>query len=165
MKFLAMVFACCSSCVLAQGPVLPPVINDAVDRRTAAQIDAQAAELTKVAEKSPDGTGGVTLERYPGHSTMLTVRMKSGGAEIHKNLNDFFIVISGEATVLTGGTIPDAKEGANGEIRGSRLVGGVEHMIRKGDILHISPGIPHMTTVKPGTTFVYYVIKVEEPKS
>ncbi|ADV82499.1 cupin domain-containing protein [Terriglobus saanensis] len=150
---------------LAAQTALPPVTNDTVDRRTSAEIEKQAAELLKIAKEKPDGMGGVTLERYPGHLTMLTVRTKSGGGEMHKHFNDFFIVISGEANVLTGGTIPDAKEGANGEVRGSSVVGGVDHLIRKGDVLHISPGINHQTTVKPGTVFTYYVIKVEEPKS
>jgi hypothetical protein len=150
---------------LAAQAALPPVTNDTVDRRTSAEIEKQAAELLKVAQTKPDGMGGATLERYPGHLTMLTVRTKSGGAEMHKHFNDIFIVVSGEANVLTGGTIADAKETANGEVRGTSVVGGTDNIIRKGDVLHISPGINHQTTVKPGTVFTYYVIKVEEPKS
>lgn len=133
-----------------------------VDVRTQAAIDAQAKTLLADARKSPSGMAGVTLEKYPGHLTMLTVRMKSGGAEVHAAFDDFFIVEDGEATVLIGGTLVDPKEASPGEMRGSGLTGATPHVIRKGDVMHISPGVPHQTTVAPGNTFTYYVIKVAE---
>ena len=63
------------------------------------------------------------LERYPGLLTLLTVRTKSGGAEMHANWNDVFVVLDGEATEMTGGTMVDRKEQADGETRGTRLEG------------------------------------------
>ena len=93
---------------------------------------------------------------------MLTVRLKSGGAEQHDHANDFFFVLSGEATEVIGGTIADSKTSAPGELRGSRVVGGTEHVMRSGDIVHISPGTPHQTLVAPGATFTYFVIKVQQ---
>ncbi len=140
-----------------------PGVDNPVDVRTDAQIKEQAKTLLAEARKSPAGSATVTLEKYPGHLTMLTVRTKPGGAEVHAAFNDFFIVEDGEATVLTGGTVVDAKETAPGETRGSRVEGGTPHLIKKGDVMHISPTVPHQTVVAPGKTFTYYVIKVAAP--
>jgi quercetin dioxygenase-like cupin family protein len=57
----------------------------------------------------------------------------------------------------------DPKETTPGEIRGTRVDGGESHLLRKGDTFHVAANTPHQTILAPGATFVYYVIKVEEP--
>jgi mannose-6-phosphate isomerase-like protein (cupin superfamily) len=136
-----------------------------IDRRSDAAIEAQAKTLMTQALASPSGSASVTLETYPGHITMLTVRTKSGGAEMHRDMNDMFVVLDGEAAETTGGTIVGAKETTPGETRGTRVDGGTETPMRKGDVIHISPNTPHQTILAPGKTFTYYVIKVAVPKS
>ena len=136
----------------------------AIDRRSAEQISTQAASMLAETQKGSTGITSVTLEKYPGHLTMLTVRTKSGGAEMHAGWNDMFVVLDGEATEVTGGTIVDAKESSPGETRGTRVEGGTSTPMRKGDVIHISPNTPHQTVLAPGKTFTYYVIKVEAPK-
>lgn len=130
------------------------------DEMTSAEITAKAAELLKIAQAG--GNGSVTLKKYGDHITMLTVRTKSGGAEQHNAWNDIFVVVDGEATEMIGGTIVDSKESSPGELRGTRVEGGVPHVMRKGDVVHISPGTPHQTMLAPGKTFTYYVIKVKQ---
>lgn len=137
----------------------------ASDVRTSQQIRKQAADLLMEARSKPDGSAGVTLEKYPNHYTMLTVRVKSGGVEMHKTAADFFIVEEGEATIRTGGTIVDPKESKAGEVRGTRLDGAQERVVHPGDVVHIAAGVPHQTVVAPGKTFTYYVIKVIQPEA
>ena len=149
--------------IAAQGEVLGPV--KPIDRRSAAAIAAQAKTLLVEAQASPSGSASVTLEKYPGHLTMLTVRTKSGGAEMHRDWNDIFVVVDGEANEVTGGTIVGAKETTPGETRGTMVQGGTPTVMQKGDVIHISPNTPHQTVLAPGKTFTYYVIKVEAPKS
>jgi mannose-6-phosphate isomerase-like protein (cupin superfamily) len=132
------------------------------DEMTDAQITARAAELLKQAQASPSGSASITLETYPRHFTMLTVRTKSGGAEQHDQFADIFVVLDGEATEIIGGTIPNSTSAKPGELRGSHVEGGVEHPMHKGDIVHIAPGVPHQTMLAPGKTFTYYVVKVEQ---
>lgn len=134
----------------------------AYDQMTAAEVKTEAAALLTKAQASPSGMATETLKKYPGHFTMLTVRLKSGGAEQHDRASDIFVVISGEATELVGGTIADRTSSAPGEVRGSHVAGGTEHVMRQGDIVHIAPGTPHQTLVAPGQTFIYYVIKVQQ---
>ncbi len=103
----------------------------AIERRSAEQIAAQARSMLADAGKSASGISSVTLEKYPGHFTMLTVRTRSGGAEMHAVWNDIFVVLDGEATEVTGGTIVDPKESSPGETRGARVEGGTPTPMRK----------------------------------
>ena len=139
-------------------------VANPIDRRTAAQLAEQSKTLLEQARRDPQGIASVTLERYPGMMTMLTVRTKSGGAEMHAAWNDVFVVLDGEASEVTGGTIVDRKEQAGGETRGSRVEGGSPTLMRKGDVIHVSPNVPHQTVLEPGKTFAYYVIKIAVPK-
>ena len=113
--------------------------------------------------KQGSGSAGITLARYDGHYTMLTARTASGGAELHHNWSDFLIVVDGEGTEMTGGTIVDRKDGANGETRGKTLEGATPHVLHKGDVIHIPAGTPHQAIEAPGQSITIYVIKVEEP--
>jgi mannose-6-phosphate isomerase-like protein (cupin superfamily) len=135
-----------------------------IDRDSEAAIAARVKTLQAEAEKSPTGLATVTLKKYPGHYTMLTVRTKSGGAEMHADANDFFFILDGEATEVVGGTIVDPKEVSPGETRGTKVEGGASTMMRKGDVIHIDPNIPHQTILAPGSTLIYYVIKVAATK-
>jgi len=136
----------------------------AMDDRTAAALSAQAKTMLEEAKKTESGNVAVTLEKYPAHFTMLSVRVKSGGAEVHADYNDIFIALDGEATVITGGTVVDPKEVSPGETRGTKVEGGMPTVMHKGDVMHISPGVPHQTMVAAGKTFSYYVVKIAAPK-
>ena len=148
----------------AQTPsAMPQVSTAAVDSLTADEIGAKEKILLSQAIAAPGGTAGMTLAKYSGHFTMLTVRVKSGGAELHKKNNDIFVAVDGEATVITGGTLVDPQNSSADEIVGTRLEGGIAHVMHKGDIIHIPVNTPHQTVVAPGKTFTYYVVKVVEP--
>lgn len=146
--------------VLGQTLAPPPEPGGEV-LNTAALI-TQGKTLVEKARAS-SGSSGVTLAEYKGHKTMLTARVKSGGAELHSRFADFLIVLDGEGTELTGGTMVDRKEGADGEVRGTRLEGATAHVLHKGDIVHIPAGVPHQAIEAPGESIIVYVIKVEEP--
>jgi mannose-6-phosphate isomerase-like protein (cupin superfamily) len=135
-----------------------------VNLLTPTDVATRGAEQLAKARASAGGSSGVTLAKYPGHYTMISARVKSGGAEVHANYSDFLIVVDGEGTELTGGTVVDAKQGENGETRGSRLEGATAQALHKGDILHITAGTPHQAIEGPGQTITIFVIKVEKPE-
>jgi len=161
MRLLLLLF---TSLQIAAGAQTPPVPPSQFDQHTAREIAKQGSEVLAAARKSASGSSGVKLEAYPGHFTMLTARVKSGGAELHKHFNDILIVVDGEATEVVGGTLTEPQEVSPGEFHGSGIVGGERHVMRKGDIIHISADTPHQTLLSPGATFTYYVIKIEAPK-
>jgi mannose-6-phosphate isomerase-like protein (cupin superfamily) len=123
---------------------------------------AQQGKALLEQAKAGNGSASITLANYNGHYTMLSARTQSGGGELHKHFADFLIVIDGEGTELTGGTMIDGKEGPNGEVRGTRLEGATPHVLHKGDFIHIPAGTPHQAIEAPGQTITMYVIKVEE---
>jgi mannose-6-phosphate isomerase-like protein (cupin superfamily) len=143
---------------------VPEKAGSGIDRRSEESIAAQAKSMLADARTSSGGIASVTLEKYPGHYTMLTVRTKSGGAEMHAEWSDIFFILDGEATEITGGTIVNPTQSASGETRGARVEGGTSTPMRRGDVIHISPNTPHQIILTPGKTFSYYVIKVAAPK-
>jgi quercetin dioxygenase-like cupin family protein len=114
------------------------------------------------AKASANGSVTIPVETYPGHYITISARTKSGGGEFHTHYNDIFIVLDGEGTELTGGTIPGVKFDAAEEGRGPAVVGGTPHKLAKGDILHISAGTPHQAIIEPGKYLLMMVIKVHQ---
>src|ERR1700721_1775412 len=112
-----------------------------VDHLTQSQIIEKAQELNAKAQ-GPEGAASSKLNEYPNSFTMIALRRKNGGAEIHENYADFFFVVQGSAKLLTGGTVPDGKSVSLGEIRGKSVVKGVETTLNKGEIAHILARVP-----------------------
>jgi mannose-6-phosphate isomerase-like protein (cupin superfamily) len=123
-------------------------------------IAAQISALVPAAKTS--GSSGATLGDYKSHSIKLSVRTASGGAEVHAHFDDVFFVTQGGATLITGGTVVNAKTGDDGETKGSSIQGGKSQTIVKGDIVHIPAGTPHQLLLAPGDVFGAIVIKVRE---
>ena len=95
------------------------------------------------------------------HKFEILRRDGSGAGELHQNWTDVFIVQGGEATILYGGSIEEAKDTGNGEIRGPRHVGGKSQKVSTGDVLVMPPGIAHQTIVEPGKLFFVLIVKVQ----
>lgn len=95
------------------------------------------------------------------HKFEILRRDGSGAGELHQNWTDVFVVQAGEATILYGGSIEDARDTGNGEIRGPRHVGGKSQKVTAGDVLVMPPGIPHQTIVEPGKLFFVLIVKVQ----
>ncbi len=129
---------------------------------SAAKLRQMAQKLEQQATSDRAGIAAETLEKYPGHFTMLTVRTSSGGAEMHARDADIFFIVDGDAGLTTGGTVVDAKTTAPGEIRGTKVEGGVTQQLGKGDVVHISPNTPHQMTIAKGHSVTYFVVKVHE---
>ena len=100
------------------------------------------------------------LERYGNHYTMLAFRTGTGSSELHEHEADIFVVESGDAVLVSGGTIVNPRTEKPGEIRGSAIEGGERHPLRMGDIVHIAAGTPHQLLIENGKPFSYFVVKV-----
>jgi mannose-6-phosphate isomerase-like protein (cupin superfamily) len=132
-----------------------------VDHLTQSQLIEKAQELNAKAQ-GPEGAASTKLSEYPNSFTMIALRGKNGGAEIHENYADFFFVVRGSAKLLTGGTVQDGKSLTHGEIRGKSVLNGIETPLNQGDIVHIPATVPHQLLLPQGGTFLYFVIKVKE---
>jgi mannose-6-phosphate isomerase-like protein (cupin superfamily) len=132
-----------------------------VDHLTQSQLIDKAQELTTMAQ-GPEGAASSKLNEYPNHFTMIALRSKNGGAEIHERFADFFFVVRGSAKLLTGGAVQEGKTVNPGEIRGKSVLNGLETTLNPGDIVHIPATVPHQLLLPEGGTFLYFVIKVKE---
>jgi mannose-6-phosphate isomerase-like protein (cupin superfamily) len=102
-----------------------------------------------------------SLANYGNHSLMAIYREGSGEAEVHETQADFFIVQSGQAVLVVGGTVVGGRTTGPGEIRGASISGGEKKDLAPGDIVHIPPKIPHQVLLGEGQRFTYLVVKVD----
>lgn len=103
---------------------------------------------------------GESLANAGNHTFSISHREGPGIAELHQNVADVFVVISGEATLVVGGTIPGSKPSAPNEVRGPKIEGGESHKLAVGDIVTIPAGSPHQLLLDAGKQFTYFVVKV-----
>ena len=94
---------------------------------------------------------------------MLAQRRTAGEVEVHEKTNHVFIIVEGEATFVTGGTLVGARETAPGQTRAASVQGGVVHHLTKGDVITIPAKTPHWfkEVPTPTKTIAYYAINTE----
>ena len=119
------------------------------DKKLALKIDAQKI-------------GSAPLANYGNHNLMVIHREGSGQAEYHEKQADLFIVQSGQATLVVGGTVVDPKTTEPDEIRGPSIKDGVSKNLGPGDVVHIAAKTPHQLMLEPGKQITYAVMKVTE---
>lgn len=83
-------------------------------------------------------------------------------AELHETESDLMVIVTGNAELIVGGTMPGAKTTAAGEVRAPSIEGGVRQKLSPGDIVHIPPKTPHQMLLDPGAQITYFVLKVKE---
>jgi glc operon protein GlcG len=113
-------------------------------------IDAQ-----RVTAAFAKGQPLLETARYKVHASR---RVEPGQAEIHTLDTDVIYVVDGSATLVTGGKAVDAKEIAPNELRGTKIEGGEEHQIGKGEVIIIPNGVPHQFSAITGELH-YFVCK------
>jgi mannose-6-phosphate isomerase-like protein (cupin superfamily) len=129
---------------------------------SAARLKQMAQKLEQQESFRSTGSAFETLDTYPGSYTMLSVRNKTGGSELHEHYADIFFVVDGEATLTTGGRMVEPKTTEPGEVRGSAISGGAQQKLGKGGVVHIPANTPHQLSIPKGQTFTYFVVKVKE---
>jgi mannose-6-phosphate isomerase-like protein (cupin superfamily) len=80
-------------------------------------------------------------------------------AEIHDASDDVYYVLEGTATLTLGGKLEAPKEVEPGEWRGPRIEGGQNFDVKKGDLIVVPRGTPHMRSTA-GKDFAMILIKV-----
>jgi mannose-6-phosphate isomerase-like protein (cupin superfamily) len=124
--------------------------------------DLKAKEKELAGKMSDKKVASETLENYGNHLTMLAHREGDGEVEVHDKMADVFVVESGEATLIVGGTVVGGHNTAPGETRGTSITGGEKKMLGAGDAVHIPAKVPHQMLVANGKKITYFVVKVEE---
>ncbi len=90
---------------------------------------------------------------------MAASRDKAGEVEVHNLDTDIFYMLSGTATLVTGGTTVEPKTTAPEEIRGKSIDGGESRHVSQGEVIVIPHGVPHWFKEVHGPLH-YFVVKV-----
>ena len=112
--------------------------------------------------RAGSGEASETLREYSQHRVMLSFRSRDGEVEVHEKFADLFVVLSGAATLVTGGTVEGARTVAAGEIRGDSIVGGHAQELRQGELIHVPAGTPHQFLVSGDKSITSLVVKIQE---
>jgi len=92
---------------------------------------------------------------------VLAQRRGAGEVEVHEKTNHVFIIVEGEATFVTGGTLVEVRDTAPGQRRAKSVQGGDIHHLTKGDVITIPAKTPHWFKEVPTDTIAYYAINTE----
>lgn len=145
---------------LAVAPAMALTGDKAATIFSASEVKAEFAKLTPKAVET--GSSGSTLATMGNLALKTSIRTSSGGAEIHAHYDDLMIVEQGSATLITGGTIAEAKTDAEGETKGPKIEGGTSREIKVGDVVIVPAGVPHQLIIPKGTTYASLVAKVKD---
>jgi mannose-6-phosphate isomerase-like protein (cupin superfamily) len=122
---------------------------------TSADIQSRA----KAAKLDEHKAGADRVANWGNHGLLIVRREGDGEAEIHENQVDVITVVSGEGTLVVGGTAVDTHPTTAGEIRGKSITGGTNHKMAAGDVFHIPAKVPHQMLVPK--SLVIQVVKVD----
>ena len=145
---------------------------------SSSEIDALVRRVASV-RVSDQAIRVVSVNGEYNVSIGVVSRLKTSGKEApagieHGQITEIYHVISGNGTLVTGGTLNDPKEvPANNEVvtvlngpstEGSGIQNGVSRKIGPGDVVIIPPNTPHWFSEIPSEKIVYLVVRVDPHK-
>ncbi len=133
-----------------------------VDYYSKAQLQELGKSLSAEVHSNSGGLVPHPLQKYGNDSTLMVYRNASGSAELHEHFSDLYVVVDGQATLLSGGKMVSPKTLREGELVAKTIDGGHSQKLSPGDVVHIEPNTPHQILLQPGHTFSYFVLKVKE---
>lgn len=106
--------------------------------------DAEVRALIETVDKARQPgqmVASAPILKHGGATALLEHRIGPGTVNVHDDA-EFFHVLEGSGTLVTGGTVVDPKRsGAN--ITGTGIVGGVSRTVKAGDVFLIPEDTPH----------------------
>jgi mannose-6-phosphate isomerase-like protein (cupin superfamily) len=92
---------------------------------------------------------------------ILANRRVAGAVEYHEHTNHIFIMVDGEATFITGGTMIGTKRTSTDQRTATSIEGGETFHLSKGDVITIPAKTPHWWKEISTKTVSYYAINIE----
>jgi mannose-6-phosphate isomerase-like protein (cupin superfamily) len=152
-----MINKCIGICLTALASAVPPSAG-AADRAGAMKFSS--VQIQDALATSSQGTATATLSTGPDGPKIMAIRRTANGEpEVHEQLDDIFVVKSGHARVIVGGTVSGNRLITPGESRGGTISGGEGFEVGAGDLLWIPAGTPHQVTIPEGGELTYVVLK------
>ena len=123
-------------------------------------VDFALAEILAT-YKEMDAKKIPTMRLIEGGKYNVNIRRLVGAesALVHQKTADVWVVQEGSGTLVTGGTLVDPRTNANGDLSGSGISGGVERVIKTGDVVFIPAGVAH--GVRQSTSITWLNIRFD----
>ena len=141
-------------------------VEATVQKTASAPVSDQAIRVVSINGEYNVGVGVVHRSKTDATAT--------GGSVEHSQITEVYHVIEGNATLVTGGTIQNARESApdsavvkvlNGpSTQGGVVEGGVSRKVGPGDVVVIPPNTPHWFKEITSPQIVYLVVRVDPHK-
>jgi mannose-6-phosphate isomerase-like protein (cupin superfamily) len=107
------------------------------------------------------------------HRSKASASSPSGAIE-HSQITEVYHVVSGTATLVTGGVMPNPQPFApdsdvvrvlaGPSTRGDKIQGGVSRQVGPGDVIIIPPNTPHWFSEIASDQIVYLVVRMDPKK-
>lgn len=104
---------------------------------------------------------GAPLVDTPLYKVQASRRDAPGLGEVHERDTDILYVLSGSATLTTGGELVEPRRVEPNELRGEGIAGGTQRRLGAGDVVVIPNGVPHWFE-RIDSPVVYYVVKATD---
>ena len=138
--FLVLIFAGLST-AQSPAPAVPPIATDVTAQQITRFIDA--LPRNRVSDNAIR-TVKVTGDYQVGVYGVFRPKELPGGANLHQvNTTEIYYMLTGYATLVTGGTMTDAKQENANWVRGTAIEGGVSRRVGPGDVIIIPGHTPH----------------------
>jgi len=144
-------------------------VQATVQKTASAPVSDQAIRVVSINGEYNVGVGVVHRAKTSG-----TGGPGGGGGVEHSQITEVYHVISGNATLVTGGSIENPRESAadsnvvkvlNGpSTQGSAVSGGTSRQVGPGDVVIIPPNTPHYFSEITSDQIVYLVVRVDPHK-
>lgn len=122
-------------------PVTPPVATDITATAIRQFIDALPRD--RVSDNPIRGVE-VTGDYRVGVYGVYRPKELPGGSNLHQvNTTEIYYMLSGYATLVTGGTMTEARQENANWVRGAAIEGGVSRRVGPGDVIIIPGHTPH----------------------
>jgi mannose-6-phosphate isomerase-like protein (cupin superfamily) len=92
---------------------------------------------------------------------ILANRREAAGIEYHEHTNHIFIMVEGEATFITGGTMVSPKRTNPDQMTATSIEGGQTFHLTAGDVITIPARTPHWWKEVATKTVAYYAVNIE----
>jgi mannose-6-phosphate isomerase-like protein (cupin superfamily) len=129
---------------LAQAPAAPDMKIFA----SSAEVQALIANARKIHKAEP--TISQPLLALAPYKASLEYRTALGPAALHEDQAEFFYVVEGSGTLVTGGKLKDEKRTNAKNLSGTAIESGETRALGKGDFVFVPQGTPHQITEVKG---------------
>jgi mannose-6-phosphate isomerase-like protein (cupin superfamily) len=128
---------------------------------TAEDMRSSRKSLAATAAGDRHHVASKPLSDFPNELFMLAHREADGQPELHETQADVFVVESGSATLVVGGTLLGSETTAPHEKRNGTIQGGTRQKLTPGDVVRIPANMPHQLVLDGAAEFTYFVIKIK----